>query len=95
MKGLDSLCDTNPRLLDYRSGPYSLHLLDRECGDLRSVHACGHLRRRLFKKVQTPRSQETARGNAGDGGLAVNAQLNQPLGIKVDKVGNVYIGDGQ
>ncbi len=32
-------------------------------------------------------------GYAGDGGLATSAQLNSPLGIAVDKAGNLYIGD--
>ena len=32
-------------------------------------------------------------GFAGDGGPAVNAQLNSPQGIAVDKSGNIYISD--
>ena len=32
-------------------------------------------------------------GNLGDGGLAVNAQLNSLQGIDVDKSGNVYVAD--
>ncbi|HEX3376795.1 MAG TPA: choice-of-anchor D domain-containing protein, partial [Candidatus Acidoferrales bacterium] len=32
-------------------------------------------------------------GNAGDGGLAINAQLNNPDGVQVDPAGNIYIAD--
>ncbi len=34
-----------------------------------------------------------AAGFAGDGGLAVNAQLSNPYGVAVDGAGNLYIGD--
>ena len=32
-------------------------------------------------------------GNSGDGGLALNAQLNHPTGLAVDSHGNLYIAD--
>ncbi len=32
-------------------------------------------------------------GNSGDGGLAINAQLNAPSGLAVDANGNLYIAD--
>ena len=32
-------------------------------------------------------------GSSGDGGAATSAQLNNPLGVSVDKSGNVYIAD--
>ena len=35
----------------------------------------------------------TAAGYFGDNGLAVRAQLNNPLGVAVDSAGNVYIAD--
>jgi trimeric autotransporter adhesin len=34
-------------------------------------------------------------GFSGDGGLATQASLNQPWGLAIDKVGNLYIGDVQ
>jgi uncharacterized protein (TIGR03437 family) len=33
-------------------------------------------------------------GFSGDGGLAVNAQVGNPIAVAVDTVGNVYIADG-
>ncbi len=32
-------------------------------------------------------------GNGGDGGLAINAQLNLPSSLAIDSIGNVYIAD--
>jgi hypothetical protein len=33
-------------------------------------------------------------GFSGDGGLAINSELNSPSGVSVDNLGNVYIADG-
>lgn len=34
-------------------------------------------------------------GFSGDGGLAINAKFNYPLGVAVDQNNNIYIGDAQ
>src|SRR5262245_15431782 len=34
-----------------------------------------------------------ALGNGGDGGQAINAELNEPRGLAIDAMGNVYIAD--
>jgi uncharacterized protein (TIGR03437 family) len=51
-----------------------------------------------IRKVTTDGNIATIAGNgtpgrAGDGGQAINAQLNQPRGVAVDTAGNVYIAD--
>ena len=33
-------------------------------------------------------------GYSGDGGMAINAHLNTPIGITIDALGNLYIADG-
>jgi uncharacterized protein (TIGR03437 family) len=43
--------------------------------------------------VQTRIAGTSRAGYSGDGGLAVNAQLNRPGGLVVDPSGNVYIAD--
>jgi hypothetical protein len=47
----------------------------------------------------TPQSITTIAGNgtagtSGDGGLAVQAELNRPNGVALDQLGNLYISDG-
>ncbi len=45
-------------------------------------------------KIQTVAGSLTlGPGYSGDGALAVNAQLNQPYGISLDKSGNLFIAD--
>ena len=52
----------------------------------------------LVRRVAPDGSLTTIAGNgtccySGDGGFALNAQLNQPWGIAVDAAGNLYIAD--
>jgi sugar lactone lactonase YvrE len=55
-------------------------------------------RNHRIRKVDASGTISTVAGNgvagfSGDGGQAVNAQLNQPLGVAVDVSGNLYISD--
>ncbi len=43
--------------------------------------------------ITTVAGNSSTRGFAGDGGPAVNATLNYPYGVAVDKSGNLYIAD--
>lgn len=52
----------------------------------------------VIRKVNTAGIITTVAGNgtrgfSGDGGLAINAQLNDPTGVAVDFAGNFYISD--
>ena len=33
-------------------------------------------------------------GHSGDGGPALSAQLNYPVGVKLDHLGNLFVADG-
>jgi sugar lactone lactonase YvrE len=51
-----------------------------------------------IRKLSTDGTMTTVAGNgtagyAGDGGPAINAQLNHPTGIAIDSAGNLYIAD--
>jgi sugar lactone lactonase YvrE len=43
--------------------------------------------------ISTVAGTPGSRGNVGDGGRAINAQLNYPRGVQVDAAGNIYISD--
>ena len=52
--------------------------------------------RRIAKYANGALTNIAGNGNAGfsgDGGAAVNAQLNNPIGVAVDTAGNIYIAD--
>ena len=48
----------------------------------------------LSTGVITTVAGDGAQGYGGDGGAAVAAQLNQPIGVALDGAGNLYIADG-
>ncbi len=43
--------------------------------------------------ISTQAGSSSTGGYAGDGGLAINAELNEPVGVVVDSSGNFYIAD--
>jgi uncharacterized protein (TIGR03437 family) len=49
--------------------------------------------RKVSNGVITTIAGTGTKGFSGDGGLAVNAQLNNPYGLSVDAVGNVFVSD--
>jgi len=57
-------------------------ICDRSNNRIRMVDASGNI---------TTVAGNGGTGNAGDGGLAANANLYQPLGVEVDYYGNIYI----
>ncbi|HWR46030.1 MAG TPA: NHL repeat-containing protein [Pseudonocardiaceae bacterium] len=72
-------------------GPYAwvdkvgrLYIVDSSDDRIRRVNQSGD--------ITTIAGNGTA-GFSGDGGPAVDAQLNDPVGLAVDPVGNVYISD--
>ena len=55
-------------------------------------------RNQRVRRVDTSGNISTVAGNgiagfSGDGGLAINAELNWPTGLAVDNLGNLYIAD--
>jgi large repetitive protein len=58
-----------------------------------------HIIRKTLLSGTTPQPISTvagipgSAGNSGDGGPAVNAQLNSPWGVQVDPAGDIYISD--
>ena len=65
-----------------RSG--NVYIADPELNTVRRVDTTGTI---------TTVAGTGERGNGGDGGPAVEAQLNGPIGVTVDGAGNLYIGD--
>jgi sugar lactone lactonase YvrE len=70
------------------------HLTFDNIGNLYFVEQGSHILRKIDLNgiISTVAGNGTL-GYSGDGGLAVNAQLNSPRGICIDINGNIYIGD--
>ncbi len=62
----------------------NLYIADTYNNRIRKVDAAG---------IITTVAGTSSPGYSGDGGLAVNAQLNSPHGVAVDGAGNIYIAD--
>lgn len=62
----------------------NLYIAEIQRHTLRQVDTLGNI---------TSFAGDSTQGFSGDGGPAVNAQLNSPQGVAVDSVGNVYISD--
>jgi sugar lactone lactonase YvrE len=62
----------------------NLYIADEYCPCIRMVNTAGI--------ISTFAGNHTA-GSTGDGGPATSAQLNGPIGVKFDAVGNLYIAD--
>jgi PKD repeat protein len=62
----------------------SVYIADYTNNRIRKVTATG--------TITTIAGTGTA-GSSGDGGPATSAQLNQPIGVAVDRAGNVYVAD--
>lgn len=62
----------------------NLYIADRDNNRIRRVSTDGTI---------TTVAGTGASGNAGDGGLATDAQLNAPSSVSVDAAGNLYIAD--
>ena len=82
--------DGGPGLTARLNNPYGLVI-----GPDRALYVCdidNHVIRRMNLRdgTITTVAGNARRGNSGDGGLAVNASLNQPYEVRFDKAGNMF-----
>ena len=62
----------------------NLYVADRRNNRIRRIHTSGNI---------TTLAGTGDRGYSGDGGPAVEARLDRPAGVAVDRAGNVYVAD--
>ena len=65
-------------------GAGNLYIADGNNHRIRKMNAAG---------VISPVAGNGAAGYGGDGGAAVDAQLNRPYGVAADGAGNLYVAD--
>ena len=65
-------------------GAGNLYIVDNDSNRIRKVNSAGN--------ISTVAGTGTA-GFSGDGGAAMAAQLNRPIGVALDALGNLYIAD--
>lgn len=84
--------DNGPAHLAQLNGPYGI-FIDRETR-LLIADSLNHVIRRISKNGLITTIAGTGRqGYVGDGGPALESQLNTPQSILVDQTGQIYIGD--
>lgn len=72
--------------------PYSVALLPQS-GTLYITDSGNNVIQKLESGSLTIVAGDKTIGYSGDGGLAIKAQLNQPTGIAIDKLGDIYFTD--
>ena len=83
----------NPRGLVFASSNGDAYITDALNHRVRKIDSNGTVS--LVAGSATPVDGAAVKGYSGDGGPATSATLNEPHGVAVDSVGNVYIADSQ
>ena len=85
--------DSGPALLADLNGPFALAI--DHSGNIIFADGYNHVVRKVTPAgiITTIAGDHTTAGYFGDGGPAVSSKLNNPVGIAIDKIGNIYIAD--